>query len=100
MLDARTFIHSFIHSFIHTLYLSTPKTSVTIIDNWNNITDLHVFRVAVLGRGVGGRGHNSIDDIFKRDKRSGHPFITGKTIPQMGPTAADTSLKEFSAELE
>ena len=52
MLDARTFIHSF----IHTLYLSTPKTSVTIIDNWNNITDLHVFRVGVLGRGGGGGG--------------------------------------------
>lgn len=45
-------------------------------------------------------GHNSIDNIFKRDKTSGHPFIMGKAIPQMGPTAADTSLKEFSTELE
>ena len=90
MLDARTFIHSS----IHTLNLNTLKTSVTIIDNWNNITDLHVFRVGALG------GHNSIDNIFKRDKTSGHPFIMGKAIPQMGPTAADTSLKEFSTELE
>ena len=45
-------------------------------------------------------GHNLIDNIFKRDKTSGHPFIMGKAIPQMGPTAADTSLKEFSTELE
>ena len=86
--------HSFIHSFIHTLYLNTLKTSVTIIDNRNNITDLHVFRVGVLG------GRNSIDNIFKRDKRSGHPRLMGKAVPQMGPTVTDTSLKEFSTELE
>ena len=45
-------------------------------------------------------GHNSIDNIFKRDKRSGHPCLMGKAVPQMGPTVTDTSLKEFSTELE
>ena len=44
-------------------------------------------------------GHKAIDYIFKRGKRSGHSHVMGKVIPQMGPTVADTSFKEFSMGL-
>lgn len=54
-------------------------------------TQLHVGHV--------GRAHNAIDNIFKSGKRSGHPHIMGKAIPQMGPTVADTLFKEFSTGL-
>lgn len=44
-------------------------------------------------------GHLAIGYIFKRSKRCGLSGIVGKAIPQMGPTVADTSFKEFSTGL-
>ena len=44
-------------------------------------------------------GHKAIDYIIKSGKRSGHSHVMGKAIPQMGPTVADTSFKEFSTGL-
>ena len=45
-------------------------------------------------------GHKTIDYIFKRSKRSALSRITGKAIPQMGSSVAETaSFKEFSTGL-
>ena len=43
--------------------------------------------------------HKATDYIFKGSKISGLSSIMGKAIPQMGPTVAETSFKEFSTGL-
>ena len=45
-------------------------------------------------------GHKTIDYIFNLSKRSALSRITGKAIPQMGSSVAETaSFKEFSTGL-
>ena len=48
-------------------------------------------------RGLG--GYKATDYIIKRGRRSGHSHVMGKAIPQMGPTVADTSLRNSVRDL-